>query len=112
MKGVTVGPTPKWMTKRLEAIGQRSINNLVDLGNYRDSRPGEGPLIDESRIELDTDGTLTGSRRTFRWAKGRRIHFAMHVSPKPDRITLYADTQSVNGAIVFFFAPMMPLSDG
>jgi len=73
---------------------------LVDLGNYRDSRPGEGPLIDESRIELDTDGTLTGSRRTFRWAKGRRIHFAMHVSPKPDRITLYADTQSVNGAIV------------
>jgi predicted alpha-1,2-mannosidase len=73
---------------------------LVDLGNYRDSRPGEGPLIDESRIELDTDGTLTGSRRTFRWAKGRRIHFAMHVSPNPDRITLYADTQSVNGAIV------------
>ncbi len=73
---------------------------LVDLGNYRASRPGEGPLIDESRIELDTDGTLTGSRRTFRWAKGRRIHFAMHVSPKPDRITLYADTQGVNGAIV------------
>jgi phenylalanyl-tRNA synthetase beta chain len=34
MKGVTVGETPSWMKKRLETIGQRSINNLVDIGNY------------------------------------------------------------------------------
>jgi phenylalanyl-tRNA synthetase beta chain len=34
LKGVTVEPSPSWMKKRLEAIGQRSINNLVDLGNY------------------------------------------------------------------------------
>ncbi len=72
---------------------------LIDLGNYRDSRPGEGPLIDDSRIELESDGILIGSRRTFRWAKGRRIHFAMQVSRKPDRITLHAGDQVVNGAI-------------
>jgi predicted alpha-1,2-mannosidase len=72
---------------------------LVDLGNYRDSRPGEGPLIDEGLIELDADGTIKGSRRTFRWAKGRRIHFAMQASPKPDRITLHAGQQPVDGAI-------------
>ena len=33
-KNVKVGPAPEWMKKRLEAIGQRSINNLVDIGNY------------------------------------------------------------------------------
>jgi phenylalanyl-tRNA synthetase beta chain len=31
---VTVGPSPDWLKKRLEAIGQRSINNLVDVSNY------------------------------------------------------------------------------
>lgn len=34
IKNVTVGETPDWMKKRLETIGQRSINNLVDIGNY------------------------------------------------------------------------------
>lgn len=34
MQGVTVGPSPAWLTKRLEMIGQRSINNVVDATNY------------------------------------------------------------------------------
>jgi phenylalanyl-tRNA synthetase beta chain len=34
MEGVTVGPSPEWLVKRLEAIGQRSINNVVDATNY------------------------------------------------------------------------------
>jgi phenylalanyl-tRNA synthetase beta chain len=32
--GVTVGPSPQWLQDRLEAIGQRSINNIVDATNY------------------------------------------------------------------------------
>jgi phenylalanyl-tRNA synthetase beta chain len=32
--GVSVGPSPGWMKTRLEAIGQRSINNVVDATNY------------------------------------------------------------------------------
>ena len=31
---VTVGPSPKWLSDRLESIGQRSINNIVDATNY------------------------------------------------------------------------------
>lgn len=33
MEGVTVGPSPPWLVKRLEGVGQRSINNVVDLTN-------------------------------------------------------------------------------
>jgi phenylalanyl-tRNA synthetase beta chain len=32
--GVKVGPSPAWLKKRLEAIGQRSINNIVDASNF------------------------------------------------------------------------------
>jgi len=32
--GVMVGPSPAWLVRRLEAIGQRSINNVVDATNY------------------------------------------------------------------------------
>ena len=32
--GVKVGPSPAWLIKRLETIGLRSINNVVDATNY------------------------------------------------------------------------------
>lgn len=34
MTGVKVGPSPAWLQARLLAIGQRSINNVVDATNY------------------------------------------------------------------------------
>lgn len=34
VKGVQVSPSPEWMRKRLEASGVRSVNNVVDVGNY------------------------------------------------------------------------------
>jgi len=33
VEGVTVGPSPRWLVRRLDAIEQRSINNVVDLTN-------------------------------------------------------------------------------
>lgn len=33
MRGVTVGPSPAWLAASLEAVGQRSINNIVDALN-------------------------------------------------------------------------------
>jgi phenylalanyl-tRNA synthetase beta chain len=32
--GVTVGPSPEWLKNAIESIGQRSINNIVDITNY------------------------------------------------------------------------------
>ncbi len=34
VQNVKVGPSPEWLKNRLESIGQRSINNLVDISNY------------------------------------------------------------------------------
>ena len=34
IRGVTVGPSPAWLRDRLAAVGQRSINNVVDATNY------------------------------------------------------------------------------
>ena len=31
---IKVGPSPKWLKERLEAVGQQSINNIVDATNY------------------------------------------------------------------------------
>jgi phenylalanyl-tRNA synthetase beta chain len=34
LRGVKVGPSPAWLAARLEAVGVRSINNVVDATNY------------------------------------------------------------------------------
>jgi len=34
IKGVKVGPSPEWLVKRLEVMGQRSVNNVADITNY------------------------------------------------------------------------------
>lgn len=34
IRDVKVGPSPDWMVKRLAALGQRSVNNIVDATNY------------------------------------------------------------------------------
>jgi phenylalanyl-tRNA synthetase beta chain len=34
LRGVKIGPSPDWLRRRLEAIGQTSINNVVDATNF------------------------------------------------------------------------------
>ena len=34
LRGVKVQPSPDWLRQRLEAIDQKSINNVVDISNY------------------------------------------------------------------------------
>src|SRR5260370_2784893 len=34
VRGVKIAPSPDWLVKRLEVIGQRPINNVADITNY------------------------------------------------------------------------------
>ncbi len=34
IRGVKIGPSPWWLRKRLETLGQRSVNNVADITNY------------------------------------------------------------------------------
>lgn len=34
VRGVKIAPSPEWLVKRLEAIGQRPINNVADITNF------------------------------------------------------------------------------
>jgi phenylalanyl-tRNA synthetase beta chain len=54
IQNVKVGPSPDWLRSRLEAAGQQSINNLVDIGNYVMLETGQ-PLhfFDADKIEMN-----------------------------------------------------------
>ena len=53
IKGVKVGPSPDWLKNRLQSIGQKSINNVVDATNYVMFDLGQ-PLhaFDASKLEI------------------------------------------------------------
>lgn len=90
LDNVTVGPSPWWLAQRLEVVGMRSVNNIVDLSNYvmwelgtpnhaydletvsgatlgvRWARPGETVVtLDEVERSLDGgDGVITDGSDT------------------------------------------------
>jgi len=43
IEGVKIGPSPEWVQKRLEAVGLRSVNNVVDATNYAMMEHGQPP---------------------------------------------------------------------
>jgi len=56
IEGVKVGQSPDWLVKRLETVGLRSVNNVVDATNYAMMETGQPPhAFDYNKI---TDGKI------------------------------------------------------
>ena len=70
--GTKVGPSPWWLVKRLETLGFRSINNVVDVTNYVMSETGQ-PIHAYDLAKLD--GRTLVVRRA---AKGEAIEALDH----------------------------------
>jgi len=52
IQDVKIGPAPDWMVKRLEAVGLRSVNNVVDATNYALMETGQPPhAFDAAKID-------------------------------------------------------------
>jgi phenylalanyl-tRNA synthetase beta chain len=75
IRGITVGPSPRWLAGRLTLAGMRPISNVVDVSNYvmlelgqpnhaydLDRLPGGGLLVRRGR-EGETIVTLDGIAR-------------------------------------------------
>ncbi|HUU09847.1 MAG TPA: phenylalanine--tRNA ligase subunit beta [Phycisphaerae bacterium] len=86
--GVTVRPSPDWLVRRLEAVGVRPVNNIVDVTNYVLMECGQ-PLH-----AFDFAG-IRGRRIVVRRAKaGEEFHAIDHTrhTLTPDRLVI-ADAQ-------------------
>lgn len=78
LRGCRVGPSPAWLVEALEAVGQRSINNVVDVTNFITFEYGnpchvfdlekieDARLVIRYAFEGETLTTLDGKPRTLR----------------------------------------------
>ncbi len=77
IRGLRVGPSPEWLRRRLETIGQKPINVVVDITNYVLHEVGQplhaydlasiqgGGLVVGSAVEGSTILALDGTERTL-----------------------------------------------
>lgn len=76
IRGVKVGPSPAWLKNRLEAVGLRAINNVVDVTNYLlldlnqplhafDLEKLHGPVVVRRAAEGEILRTLDGVERNL-----------------------------------------------
>lgn len=118
---VKVGPSPEWLTKRLEAVGLNSINNVVDCTNYTMMELGQplhafdGAQITGKKIIVDravakekfitldgTELTLTGEELMIKDAE-RSVCMAGVIGGKNSGVTEVTQNIFLEAA---YFSPM------
>ena len=55
VKNIKVGESPSWLIERLKSVGQKSVNNIVDISNYIMLETGQPThIFDYSKISGET----------------------------------------------------------
>lgn len=62
IRGVTIGPSPEWLVRRLEAVGVRAISNVVDATNHVLHEMGQ-PVHAFDAGKLDGDAVVVRMAR-------------------------------------------------
>ncbi len=72
IEGITVGPSPAWLRAKVEAVGVRSINNVVDITNFVMLELGQ-PLhaFDADKLHGGIDVRLARPNEKFLALDGR-----------------------------------------
>ncbi len=120
--GVKVEESPVWLKKRLEAIGQRSINNIVDITNYvqfsinkpmhaYDTRSIEGNLsvrfakgsevlttLDEKELKLDAETLVIADDKKVLGLAG--IKGGKYSGIKGDTTSIILESANFNPALI------------
>lgn len=73
IENVTVAPSPSWLQRRIEAIGIRPINNVVDVSNYVMNEIGQ------PTHGFDADRLAEGRIIVRRGRQGERLETIDHV---------------------------------
>src|SRR5688572_822345 len=86
--GLTIGPSPEWLRRRLEAAGFRSISNVVDVTNYVLREYGQ-PIhaFDASRVggsEIRVRRARAGESLTL--LDGKKVALGPHVQVIADAV--------------------------
>lgn len=92
MEDVKVGPSPAWLVERLSAVGQRSINNIVDATNYVMFELGT-PLHVFDANKLSHDGVVSIGVRDAREGENIGILGGENLELSPAEMVI-TDTRS------------------
>ncbi|MEQ1854300.1 MAG: phenylalanine--tRNA ligase subunit beta, partial [Chthoniobacteraceae bacterium] len=82
IRGVKVGPSPDWLRAKIEAVGLRAINNIVDITNFVmlevgqplhafDAEKLDGAL--QVRVAADGESFLALDGKTYKLAAGQLV---------------------------------------
>jgi phenylalanyl-tRNA synthetase beta chain len=91
VRGVTIGPSPGWLRRRIEAMGLRPINNVVDASNYVLFATGQP-------IHAFDFGKLSGAKVVVRRAnRGERLRDleGRTLELEPDMLVIADETRPV-----------------